>query len=89
MYVLYYIWGNIKEPMFKKPIYGIYLVLAIVTGMYFAGGMILEKKYMYLYTVIATLLGYLAINYNKPKYVRATMWIYTILTLWGIPALFL
>lgn len=89
VYLLYYIWGNIKEPMFKKPIHGIYLVLAIVVVMYFMGGMVLEKNYIYLYTAITTLLGYLAINYDKPKYVRATMWLYTILTLWGIPALFL
>ena len=89
MYLLYYIWGNIKETMFKKQIYGIYLILGIVIVMYFAGGMILGRKYMYLYVVIGTLLDFLAINYDKPKYVKATMWIYTILTLWGIPALFL
>jgi uncharacterized BrkB/YihY/UPF0761 family membrane protein len=89
LYLIYYIWGNIKEPMFKKPIYGIYLILGIVLVMYYTGGMILEKKYMYLYVAFATLLDYLAINYDNPKYVKATMWMYTILTLWGIPALFL
>ena len=89
LYILYYIWSNIKEAFFQKQIYGIYVILAIVVISSFMPNPFFERKYLYLFVAITTALDYMTLNCNNPKYLKITMWLYTILTIWGIPALFI
>lgn len=89
IYILYYIWANIKEKMFKKDIHSIWIILVIIVAIFFILDLPLGRGYKKLFIAVVAALDYLALNTTKEKYLKATMWLFTILTIWGIPALFL
>ena len=89
IYILYYIWANIKEKMFKKDIHSIWIILVIIVALFFIIDLPLGRGYKKLFVAVVAALDYLALNTTKDKYLKATMWLFTILTIWGIPALFI
>ena len=89
LYILYYMWSNVKEKLFKKKSIGINIVLALVVITNLIPNPFFDRRYLYLFVAITTALEFLAINYTNPKYIKAAMWLFTILTIWGLPALFI
>ena len=89
IYTLYYIWSNVSEKLFEKDIHSIWIILVIIVVLYYMIDLPLSIGYKRLFIAAVTALDYLSITTYKDKYLKATMWLFTLLTIWGIPALFL